>query len=401
MTDHSYGLKIARGMSMAAAAEQWHAIDRLNATWGERFRLIRGVEANIDGDGALDLSADEAAQFELVLAAPHSRLRKTEDQTSRLLAAIRTPHVHVLAHPRGRMSGSRAGVVARWDEVFAEAARHGVAIEIDGDPARQDLDLHAGRRALTAGCLFALDSDAHTTLQLVMPRPRSPTRDWPVFRPTAIVNCWPTASDRVARKVRLTPDTTWFVRRSKSCKTFALMKTTTHERLELDEHLTAHAAIAKARALLPSFRTAMLVTKGSESGELHMRPMGLQGDLSTFGGTLWFFADDRSHKIGEIEREPRVYLSFQNEQEQRYLQLAGTAALVTDRPKMHELFTSEMKAWFPDGVDDPHLVLIRIDVTNGTFWESQGGVVHVLASLTKSVVTGTPGKSSRSGTIDL
>jgi len=182
---------------------------------------------------------------------------------------------------------------------------------------------------------------------------------------------------------------------------FAVMKTTTHERLELDEHLTAHAAIAKARALLPSFRTAMLVTKGSESGELHMRPMGLQGDLSTFGGTLWFFADDRSHKISEIEREPRVYLSFQNEQEQRFLQLAGTASLVTDRPKMHELFTSEMKAWFPDGVDDPHLVLIRIDVTNGTFWESPGGVVHVLASLTKSVVTGIPGKSSRSGTIDL
>src|SRR6185503_5819712 len=60
VTDHSYGLKIARGMSMAAAAEQWRAIDRLNATWGERFRLIRGVEANIGSDGALDLSADEA-----------------------------------------------------------------------------------------------------------------------------------------------------------------------------------------------------------------------------------------------------------------------------------------------------------------------------------------------------
>jgi general stress protein 26 len=180
-----------------------------------------------------------------------------------------------------------------------------------------------------------------------------------------------------------------------------LMKTTSHERLELDEHLTADAAIAKARALLPSFRTAMLVTTGSPSGELHMRPMGLQGDLSTFGGTLWFFADDRSHKIGEIEHDRRVYLSFQNEQEHRYLQLAGTASLVTDRSKMRELFTPDTKAWFPGGVDDPHLVLIRIDVTNGTFWESPGGVVHVLASLTKSVVTGTPGKSSRSGTIDL
>jgi|SRR5687767_3040448 len=179
------------------------------------------------------------------------------------------------------------------------------------------------------------------------------------------------------------------------------MKTTTHQRHELDEHLSGNVAIAKARALLPSFRTAMLVTKGTESGEIHMRPMGLQGDVSTFGGTLWFFADDRSDKIREIERDPRVYLSFQNEQEHRYLQLAGTATLVTDRSKMRELYSPDVKAWFPDGVDDPHLLLIRIDVTNGTFWESPGGVVHVLASLTKSVVTGTPGKSGRSGTIDL
>jgi general stress protein 26 len=179
------------------------------------------------------------------------------------------------------------------------------------------------------------------------------------------------------------------------------MNTTATERHELDEHLAGEPAIAKARALLPSFRTAMLVTKGSEAGELHMRPMELQGDLSTFGGTLWFFADDRSHKVQEIQREPRVHLSFQNEQEHRYLQLAGTASLVTDRSKMRELFTPVSKAWFPGGVDDPHLVLIRIDVTNGTFWESPGGVVHVLAALTKSAVTGRPSKSGRSGTIDL
>ena len=179
------------------------------------------------------------------------------------------------------------------------------------------------------------------------------------------------------------------------------MKTTATERVELDEHLEGDAAVTKARALLPSFRTAMLITKGTEAGELHMRPMGLQGDLSSFGGTLWFFADDRSHKVHEIEREPRVHLAFQNEPESRYLQLAGTAALVSDRAKMRELFTPDSRAWFPGGVDDPHLVLIRIDVTNGTFWESPGGIVHVLAAFTKSVVTGTPGKSGRSGTIDL
>jgi general stress protein 26 len=179
------------------------------------------------------------------------------------------------------------------------------------------------------------------------------------------------------------------------------MKTTAHERHEIDEHLAGDAAIAKARALLPSFRTAMLVTRGSEAGELHMRPMALQGDLSTFGGTLWFFSDDRSIKIREIERDSRVFLAFQNEQESRYLQLAGTASAVTDRAKMRELYSPAMKAWFPDGVDDPHLMLIRIDVTNGTFWEAPGGIVHVLAAFTKSVVTKTPSKSGRAGTIEL
>jgi putative hydrolase len=192
VTDHSYGLKIAGGMSMGAAAEQWQVIDRLNATWGERFRLIRGIEANIGSDGALDLSADEAAQFELVLAAPHSRLRKTEDQTARLLAAIRTPHVHVLAHPRGRISGSRAGVVARWIEVFHEAARQGVAIEVDGDPARQDLDHTLAAQALTAGCLFALDSDAHTTLQLRYADTALAHARLAGIPADRIVNCWET-----------------------------------------------------------------------------------------------------------------------------------------------------------------------------------------------------------------
>jgi histidinol phosphatase-like PHP family hydrolase len=192
VTDHSYGLKIAGGMSMESAAEQRRVIDRLNARWEERFRLIHGIEANIDPDGRLDLSASEAAQFELVLAAPHSRLRRSEDQTGRLLAAIRAPHVRVLAHPRGRIAGSRAGIIARWHEVFEEAQRMGVAIEIDGDPARQDLDHTLAAQALAAGCLFALDSDAHTTLQLRYADTALAHARLAGIPPERIVNCWPT-----------------------------------------------------------------------------------------------------------------------------------------------------------------------------------------------------------------
>jgi putative hydrolase len=192
VTDHSHGLKIAGGMSMAEAADQWRDIDTLNSRLDGRFRLIRGIEANIGAEGQLDLSDEEAEQFELVLAAPHSRLRRAEDQTSRLLAAIRSPHVHVLAHPRGRISGSRAGVVAQWEEVFGEAARAGVAIEIDGDPARQDLDHVLAAQALASGCLFALDSDAHTTLQLRYAETALAHARLAGIPRDRIINCWPT-----------------------------------------------------------------------------------------------------------------------------------------------------------------------------------------------------------------
>jgi histidinol phosphatase-like PHP family hydrolase len=191
VTDHSYGLKIAGGMTMEEAADQCRAIDDVNARHGGQFRLLQGIEANIEASGELDITDEEAASFELVLAAPHSRLRRDEDQTSRMLAAIQHPAVRMLAHPRGRISGSRAGVIADWDAVFARAAERGVAIEIDGDPARQDLDHTLAARALQAGCLFALDSDAHTTAQLSYADTALAHARLAVIPPSAIVNCWP------------------------------------------------------------------------------------------------------------------------------------------------------------------------------------------------------------------
>lgn len=191
VTDHSYGLKIAGGMSMAEAAEQRRAIDAVNENRDAPFRLIQGVEANIDATGRLDLSDDEAATFDIVLAAPHSRLRRIEDQTGRLLTAIAHPSVRILAHPRGRITGSRAGVVGDWDAVFALAATRRIAIEIDGDPARQDLDYTLASRALSAGCLFALDSDAHTVGQLAYAETALAHARLASIPADRIINCWP------------------------------------------------------------------------------------------------------------------------------------------------------------------------------------------------------------------
>ena len=191
VTDHSYGLKIAGGISMADAAQQRKAIDDVNARCGNQFRLLQGIEANIDAAGQLDLTDNEAATFDVVLAAPHSRLRKSEDQTDRMLVAVAHPAVRILAHPRGRITGSRAGVIADWHAVFAAAAERRVAIEIDGDPARQDLDHALAASALAAGCLFALDSDAHTTTQLSYVETALAHARLAGIPAERIINCWP------------------------------------------------------------------------------------------------------------------------------------------------------------------------------------------------------------------
>jgi putative hydrolase len=191
VTDHSYGLRIAGGMSMADAAAQRLAIEAVTARYKGRFQLLQGIEANIDATGQLDLTVDEAATFDVVLAAPHSRLRRNEDQTSRMLTALHHPAVRILAHPRGRISGSRAGVIANWGVVFEAAAQRGVAIEIDGDPARQDLDYTLAGEALSSGCVFALDSDAHTTAQLSYAETALAHARLAGVPGDRIVNCWP------------------------------------------------------------------------------------------------------------------------------------------------------------------------------------------------------------------
>lgn len=190
VTDHSYGLKIAGGMSMIEAAQQRAAIGEVNQHYRGEFRLLQGIEANINAEGHLDLTDEEAETFDVVLAAPHSLLRRNEDQTGRMLAAVKVPAVRILAHPRGRMAGSRAGVIAKWDAVFAAAAERGVAIEIDGDPSRQDLDYTVASQALAAGCIFALDSDAHTTAQLAYAETAVAHARLAGIPADKIVNCW-------------------------------------------------------------------------------------------------------------------------------------------------------------------------------------------------------------------
>jgi histidinol phosphatase-like PHP family hydrolase len=191
VSDHSYGLPIAGGMSMDAAREQHRQIEALNEQLGSRLRVYCGVEANILADGSLDLQPEERREFEYVIASPHSALRRDTDQTARMLAAVSLPHVAILGHPRGRMYNARPGITADWTRVFREAARRNVAIEIDGDWHRQDVDYELAALALDAGCVFALDSDAHSIQDF-------PYTDYAIAHARVamipadrIVNCWP------------------------------------------------------------------------------------------------------------------------------------------------------------------------------------------------------------------
>ena len=145
VTDHSYGLPIARGMSMESALTQHHEIDEVNARFNGRVRVYKGVEANILADGSLDLQADERRVFEYVIASPHSQLRKDTDQTARMLAAVKLSGVAILGHPQGRMYNTRPGISADWRKVFKEAAARG-----RGDRARRQL-APAGHRLRARG----------------------------------------------------------------------------------------------------------------------------------------------------------------------------------------------------------------------------------------------------------
>lgn len=169
-TDHSKSLAIARGQDEEALLAQGRRIDDLNAALaaaGDGFRVLRSIEMDVFEDGAGDMDPIALGTLDLVLGAFHSKLRSADDQTDRYVAALRNPNVHVLAHPRARMFGRRAGIRADWRRVFGEAASTGKALEIDANARRQDLDLASVQLAVEEGVRwFSIGSDAHSAGEL-------------------------------------------------------------------------------------------------------------------------------------------------------------------------------------------------------------------------------------------
>jgi putative hydrolase len=165
LTDHARDCAVAGGLFPADFRAQRREVDALNARAGT-FAMFVGAEANIAGDGSLDVTPKSVPELDAVVASVHTDLRSARDQTARLIRAVETPGVAILGHPKGRLYDMRSGVRADWPRVFASAAEHGVAIELNGCPERLDLPPALAKLAVKAGCLFSISSDAHAAAHL-------------------------------------------------------------------------------------------------------------------------------------------------------------------------------------------------------------------------------------------
>ena len=166
LTDHSARLTVAHGLDRERLINQIGVVAVLNEELAP-FRILHGMEVDINLDGSLDLDDDLLAHLDVVVASVHSKLRMDrKEMTPRMIAAVRSPHVDILGHCTGRMIGRRPPSEFDADAVFAACVESGTAVEINSRPERLDPPFELLERAIAAGCWFSIDSDAHATGQL-------------------------------------------------------------------------------------------------------------------------------------------------------------------------------------------------------------------------------------------
>jgi putative hydrolase len=169
LTDHSPRLTVANGLSAERLRSQLELIGQLNAELAP-FRILTGIEVDILEDGSLDQDEDLLGQLDVVVASVHSKLRMPAGpMTMRMVTAVRNPHVDVLGHCTGRLLGGRGRrPESAFDPeaVFTACRGSGVAVEINCRPERLDPPDRLLRLAAEAGCVFAIDTDAHAPGQL-------------------------------------------------------------------------------------------------------------------------------------------------------------------------------------------------------------------------------------------
>jgi DNA polymerase (family 10) len=164
--DHSKSLGVAGGLDEEEVRLQGEEIDRVNGEV-EGFRVLKGIEVEIDKNGGLDLDDSVLRDLDIVVAAVHSAFNMgKEAMTARIETALKNEHVDVLAHPTGRLIGRREPYELDVDRIVDTAAKTGTVLEINASPDRLDLPDRWSRRAVRAGCRLALNTDAHSTAGL-------------------------------------------------------------------------------------------------------------------------------------------------------------------------------------------------------------------------------------------
>jgi len=147
-----------------------------------------------------------------------------------------------------------------------------------------------------------------------------------------------------------------------------------------------HDNLQRLREMVKEIDFCMLTTV-DENGDLHSRPMSVNGDIDP-DGDLWFFTSASSHKVAEISKLPKVNVSFADPDNQHYVSISGKAQLVRDRNKIEELWKPEFKMWFPEGKDDPQVALLRVNLEKAEYWDSPSSTIGYVLNFVSSLVTG-------------
>ena len=157
--------------------------------------------------------------------------------------------------------------------------------------------------------------------------------------------------------------------------------------------------IAKLCSLIKDIDMGMLTTV-DDDGSLRSRPMSCNGEIEP-DGTLWFFTYASSHKVTEVENEHQVNVSFSEPSKQRYVSLSGTARLVRDRQKLEQLWQPQLKAWFPNELEEPDIALLKVSIAKAEYWDAPSSFVAHTIGLIKAVTTGKKASSGENEKIIL
>ncbi|MBB4377317.1 DNA polymerase/3'-5' exonuclease PolX [Bradyrhizobium sp. SBR1B] len=167
VADHSKSAHYAGGLSVEEIAQQHREADRLNKRFGEDFRILKGIESDILGDGSLDYDDDVLKRFDFVVASIHGRFKlDRKAQTQRLLRAISDPNTTIIGHMTGRQLQRRPGYEIDVEKVLRACAKHDVVVEINAHPWRLDLDWRWHQAAMEFGCMLSINPDAHSVPEL-------------------------------------------------------------------------------------------------------------------------------------------------------------------------------------------------------------------------------------------